>query len=118
MKVMLQYSLEFALIHGTVECVTTMMVFVVAITCTIVVSLIVDHADEQEWILVESFSPKLFTFIITFTIAKLFAFLYDIACDTVLHCFAYNAEFAPDGFESTLNARRAQKYQNLDDSRA
>lgn len=74
MKIMMNHAMEFSLIHGTVECVTSIGVFAIAFICTLVVSLIIDHADDQEWILVETLSPKIFTLLITVTIVKLFTF--------------------------------------------
>lgn len=115
MQIIMGYGIEFSLIHGSVECISTLAVFVVAFVCTTTCSLIIDHAQEMDYMMVETYSPKVFVFFISIAITKLFTFLYDIGCDSILHCYIYNKEYVNDRFGTVVNSINPKKYEQLEE---
>lgn len=43
----------------------------------------------------------------------MFTLIYEIACDTVLHCFAYNDSLAPESFSKANVNVHQEKYTQL-----
>merc|ERR1711974_209132 len=99
--------MEYSLIHGAVECTSVFGVFTITVITTILGSLLLDQVEEASLMEVESIAPKVFIFFMSLVIAKMFTFLYDLACDTVIHCFIYNQDAAPESFDTARNEIKA-----------
>jgi choline transporter-like protein 2/4/5 len=113
MKVILNYAVEFSFIHGAVACTSTFAVFTITCVTTIVGSLFLDHVQSQNLVQLETYSPKVFIFFCALVISKMFTLIYEIACDTVLHCFAYNDSLAPESFSKAKVNVQEEKYTQL-----
>lgn len=113
MNLYLQNAVAFALIDGAVECSTTIACFVISISCVLISSLIIENSEKLNMKFTETTSIKLVIFLVTLGISKMFMQPYDVACDTVMHCYAYNKNMAPKEFEIGMNDTKKGKYQEL-----
>ena len=111
MAIAVEYAVSFSLINGVVECTTTLAVLVITIVCTICSSQVIDNYEPLNVKMNESTAVKIVIFVVSLLTAKMFQFPYDIdiACDTVMHCYAYNEDNAPKSFRDGFDNAKKNK---------
>lgn len=59
MKIIMNQSYEYSIMHGAVECISTVASFVNGFICVLVVSWLLDEAEDKNWLMLETYSPKI-----------------------------------------------------------
>jgi len=99
----------FGLIEGAVECSTTVACLVISLSSAILCGFIIDNVESLNLKVGESSTPKVVTFIVTLLMAKMMLFPFDLACDTIMHCFVVNEAMAPAKFREEFEKVKKDK---------
>ena len=91
-KVVSDNLIAYSVVTGTVNVVTLLGCVIISVTTTFVMNWTLEYASEQHNMLIETYSPQIFIFLVSMLIAKMFMFVYDASCESLLHCMYYDQD--------------------------